>query len=876
MDLLYRMHLVDFDPSKEEDIVKNWDWILEALSYSSETLYAKIGKTPYPSLTQNTKDKIHKYLLRGRYRSTPFGLWAGTGLAVWGGQNSSVIGLNYHEIKSPANLPINEAAKPKRGFFRLAPGTEQFEHHVNYWNYSAEEGGWRLGHLERNRIIDLLLKKLKTTSKLSLEEFRAFFQNRNAEGISGIWQMILDSGLLIPAEFPWKDNLNIRHGANKDVKLSCQITLDNQLKLQLEALTNEMGALFVPIESGYLKGLKRWLLKNFDDRFVPLDMIPDQFDFYGLSSNPDSEEHGEIKGISGAKFWNDTMELDLSLQFEKQAITLPNHLQFVFKVGQSHQIYVENIVCNRPFAYAGRFSLDSGIAKVVKSTLTGQMDDSEYIHADLFLFESTKANYISRHSNAFAHTVYPFGSSPNRHIIGTDELEIGIHHDRICLYCKRLKKAVIPVVQHPLNPSQISHPLSRLLWEIGNQDQVKFLPYYHPAFQDSAYVPRLKWGNVILQGRSWKLNFEKFKDENALSGYLAHSGVPDRILAGYLDRELLLEWTDPRDFGLLWAELKVHGELQVFECLWAEDTAFSSQKGSALYPQFVHAWKLETSKPAAPLYINRINCPNQNWVYARIFVRPEGFQPFFSKSFPLLVASILKDFTIKKWHYLVYNSPELEIRLRFEMEAASEIQKATIASRIKEFNGRSGWVQETIFAPYYPETEKYGKRGIATSEYIFYWESQFALFGKGDQSQALVNMQEAQRLNELSLLFEALIQKTGNAREVFEYFKSRAKKASPEIKKCISNYDRQPTSEQPPNWRGEYMELHLRQECFKGKRRLFILSQHLHMFCNRAFPNNPLEFEEKLVCLLYKRTGYSVYASNPSPNPANLKKVLAK
>lgn len=79
MDYIFRLPLVDFDITNEDEIKKNWKWIQKAVEHSSESLYREIRDSDYSSLSNRIRLKIYKFLLRGRYRATPFGYWAGVG-----------------------------------------------------------------------------------------------------------------------------------------------------------------------------------------------------------------------------------------------------------------------------------------------------------------------------------------------------------------------------------------------------------------------------------------------------------------------------------------------------------------------------------------------------------------------------------------------------------------------------------------------------------------------------------------------------------------------------------------------------------------------------------------------------------------------------
>jgi hypothetical protein len=265
------------------------------------------------------------------------------------------------------------------------------------------------------------------------------------------------------------------------------------------------------VESDYIKEFKGWLGYNFDDRFVPLSILTQHNGFLSLIESGldlDKTQDSLSPKVLNA-LWNNAVEFDLSSCFDEKKTEL-NHVQLAFRIFENDELFIENIVCNRPFAYSGRFSLEPEIKNFLSTKVETHSGDA--IYADLYLFESLKSNHIIRHGNVFEFSIYPFGKSIKKNHLEIDDLYIGLVENRIVLYSKKLKKPVLPTVQHPLNPNQISHPLSRLLWEIGNQDQYRFLPYHDPAFQNSQYLPRLTWKGIILHTpikltpcRRWKL-----------------------------------------------------------------------------------------------------------------------------------------------------------------------------------------------------------------------------------------------------------------------------------------------------------------------------------------------------------------------------------
>ncbi|WP_026969648.1 thiopeptide-type bacteriocin biosynthesis protein [Algoriphagus terrigena] len=862
MDFLFRMHLVDFDPADEKEIIKHWRWIKEALALSSKSLTDQIGNSDYESLSRTIKNKIYKYLLRGRYRSTPFGLWAGVGVGNWGIANAKqTVSLSYSEIDSDQKRKLPDAQDEKTDNFKLAPGSQLFENHIKYWNYSPTDEGWRICHLKRNKIVDLLVSHLRKKVTMNFTDFVAFFNHGDKALILKMWKTIVQSGIIIPEDFPWNASCAIPSHESKDLKLESNIILNPSIKNQLDALPEEMGSLFATHQSEYIRRFKEWFLKKFDDRSVPLTLLSNHLDFEDFLTHTDRPTTDPHETLHPELFGPEDLELDLLQLYPKKPIPSANHIQFVFKVGAGDRIYMENIACNRPFAYSGRFSFDAEICQVTAKAAPEAAPDESVIYADLCMLESQKANYVMRHKNLYPYTINPFGAQSADRIIGLDDLLLGIRENQVVLYSETLRKAVVPVIQHPLNPDQISHPLSRLFWEVGFQNQIQFLPYHHSFFQSSTYLPRLKWGSIVLQGRRWSVSSCNYSNKKDLAEYLRQLKMPNQILAGYLDREFLLDWTNERDLDLFWEELQQQKTLQVYECEWKNDPTLFSKNGAPCYPQFIHSWAKWSEKLPSPGFVNRITKENRGWVYARIFPKRDALTPFLFTCLPVLVSTLKAEFSVPKWYYLNYQSPEPEIRLRIKLSHSD--QKTAVESKIRELSVNSGWIREIDFVAYYPETDKYGNRGISVSESVFSLESELVLFGRQEQLPSLHLLEETERLEFIVSMATAVFLMSSDHRNIFLSLKKMVKQLSVPIKKEAGRIGLSRKFEPEGIFQQEYASLFLSHEQFTGEKRLLMLFHHIHMFCNRAFTEDPSDWESRLICLLYRRMGKEMFVAKP-------------
>src|SRR5690606_20757650 len=84
MHLLFRLPLFHFDIENPETLEQHRETILDAIKLSSTEFHRELEEKPFADLKEKQSMKLRKYLLRGRYRPTPFGKFAGVGIAKWG------------------------------------------------------------------------------------------------------------------------------------------------------------------------------------------------------------------------------------------------------------------------------------------------------------------------------------------------------------------------------------------------------------------------------------------------------------------------------------------------------------------------------------------------------------------------------------------------------------------------------------------------------------------------------------------------------------------------------------------------------------------------------------------------------------------------
>src|SRR5690606_12005310 len=126
------------------------------------------------------------------------------------------------------------------------------------------------------------------------------------------------------------------------------------------------------------------------------------------------------------------------------------------------------------------------------------------------------------------------------------------------------------------------------------------------------------WGKTVLQPRRWRIFSKDIQSKKQLHDTLTKKSLPDEILAGYQDRELLLNLKREQDLDLLYDEVKSQKYCDLYECLWKDSSPFRTGGSAQVYPQFIYSWtRPRLEKPQAES-INRVKGQNPQWVYIRM------------------------------------------------------------------------------------------------------------------------------------------------------------------------------------------------------------------------------------------------------------------
>lgn len=865
MDYIVRLPLVDFNITNQYEISKNWTWIQKAVEYSSESMYREIKDSDYASLNSKVKLKIYKFLLRGRYRATPFGFWAGVGLGEWANQSSYHISPEYNLLPETTNdfNYLIENQGHVHATYVINPSLCILPNAFRYYDYERHTQKWVCRILDKNSILDAVISCASPRKQMDFAGFVSCFESDDIHRIKSIWSSVLETGLLHPSKqgIPFKTDTTDKNRADSILKHPIQ--LSHKINKRLSLIQEEMGALFIPSPNQVLVNFAKWFEDQFDDRQVLLSDVARHPDFSmdQFTSTKDGRQQEKSISLLNQKRWEGMETLDLSEHYPKLPLPKEVHLDAVFRVLDPDAIILENLVCDRPFVYTGRFSRDQKIHAYLRNAMLPEMKETDLaIHAELLLFESEKANYISATNSFLAKKICLFTQTTDPSILNADDIYIGLADGKFRLFDQNLEKIIMPVVQHPLNPSQISHPLTRLVWEIAHQSIRKFLVYSDPVFTDPPYIPRITWKDQVIQGKRWRLEAESYRSADDLAGFLEAQKLPHPFLAGAHDLELLLHWRRQDDLQVLWEELKKRRNLYLFEVPWIARSPFKSENGEPQYPQFISKIQVAENAPSRiPAKNPQLN-KDAEWIYLQIAMADHQLSSFIRKALPELISDIPENLLPEKWFYLVYPSPTCQIRIRFQV--ASSLQSDFNRWIIPKLVNQNGSYSVKTRS-YYPEYRKYSFDCLAISSTLFHMESCLLMGDIEKLKDGLIHQSSQHRALAVLELWKAILSTHPFPHILHKEFKAYIDQLPMHSLKRVKKSE-QPgeTSFLPQKFLNSYVGIFQKHSWFSEPEKCNkLLTNHLHMLVNRTFHLAAREHEEQLVYWLYKTLARRIYCS---------------
>ncbi|SNS74755.1 thiopeptide-type bacteriocin biosynthesis domain-containing protein [Belliella buryatensis] len=725
MDYIIRIPLVTFDIYDESEVDQNFQFVKDAIKVSSEVLYQEIKDSNYSSLSPTLKMKVYKYLLRGKYRGTPFGKWVGSGLGVFGESHLLEIKqVNYHVCSTGNEGELHSRKhQSKSSSYILNPGFKAYDGYYICDQFSEQAEKWENMFIGAHPVVAFIYQYFQQQESLTFRLFKTWFKDVIESEIQSYWDNLIASGILVSASY--KVTLKKEDSCYVDSYVEGNFELPVSIKNSLDHVSNEIGGLFKLYNTTYMSRFLELFHQNFDDRAVDLIKIFDPIhslgEFVGKVINiPTERDHDLLKNRVMLELCKGSLEVDLKAISPTSAITDCRSMTYMFKVNQNQEIIIENMVCNKPLVYLGRHDKIKLLRKYGEKIVRELYDNSKVIYAEIEISEKDHFRQLMNHQPYTPYVISCISQSAEEGYIPPDRLLIGLVDQEVVLFDKKLKRRVIPIISHPLSGLYISHPISKLMWEIANQNLPQFQFYREKAFTGLNYIPRLRWGNVILQPRKWKLHEDVVTSTDELRSLLQTLNIPNQILAGLMDLELSLDWSKTWDLDILFQELKKVKAIEVRENLYQ---GLRCTQEDPMYPQYIytHAYQVNKDSSLKMSKLNPVERKSESWLYFKIEIPEDLGKYFLSVVWAKIFESVFKNEDDRQWFYLHYYNPNHELRIRVELKEKEE--RSYLINQIFGAVVRRMAGSKISLCDYYPETRKYSKEDLSISENLFSLES---------------------------------------------------------------------------------------------------------------------------------------------------------
>jgi len=830
MDFLFRSPLIQFDISDPDELVKNWTLIIKAISLSSNALYNAIkDKTP-DQLTQKEKSSVYRYLLRGKYRATPFGRWAGVGVGIWGGNKFS----NQQLVTETSEINPKSDSKNRDQDYWQNPSLEPWGGGWKFWNFDQEKEVWRFSKSGASPLVQRLREIALEHRPIDADSLFRPFPEMGFQEKREAWNYLVESQLIVPGRFSDLPQTE----PTEDRFILPRISLPESDRSRISSFLDEIGNTLIGQDRPYLVRLKDRFASTFDDRFVPLSLLWKLIPYLTFREETIDHQNFEIS-LFPSLIDSKADYLDLkNLIPQNKPENRPIHGQALFRVLANERILIDNLTFNRPYVYGGRFTFQPEVFDYFSQQ---NNPDPGIIFADVILYERQKLQTILRHKNLVEYQINCFSGGSSRDELDCSQIYIGLVGNRFELYAPHLGKKVKPVFQHPLNPQLITHPVCRVLWEIAHQDTLRPIHYAHSSFTNAENLPELRWGDLILQPKKWKLRKGiKCKNDDDLSYLIESKGLPNLVLAGNHDHEFALDLSDRMDRKVFLEELAKGNELNVFEWLWKSHE--KSKNGPTCYPQFLWGKPMEVTEKKEsrnPEMINLVDGnENKSWVYVKVILRPDYQQHLVAHR----IADIFLEFAsngIQPFYFLFYKEKSPEIRLRVKIKSTAEQVK--ISSHIFNYFNTYPEFEQVKPHPYYPEVSKYSEVAMEISETLFFQESKLILKKNP--------MDEEEKLSLAVGIGNLLIGDSNHLEYWIHQLNAQSGgmtfHSSPDL--YLEKFDRSVSK----RWRVFYSAQLAQHPWFENlEMQGRLLGNHLHMAVNRLFWEEAAKYEPKVCSIL--------------------------
>jgi len=772
--------------SYQSELVDCWEELKSAISISSAVFYETI-KDVKASELQDLPPKVYftiwKYFNRAKFRSTPYGTFAGFSLlkdAIKPFESRIVIeeAQRVRELidwpyKNDIQFPLADLLQKNCLLFSntsyyLTPNSIRY--------IACTDGVFELAELDQNDFVQQILAACLKPIRLNDLVKQLNLDDAEIHNLFSLLQDMHDLQLVYTNYDPniigedYFERLGLNASADLPKYLIAQRKVlsgcINERSLQaIPGLINMLHNIMPAKDHDALGQFQVKFKKKFEDQEVPLLLALDpemgvgydeleqsgqNSDFITRFTNKPSKkaEKENIKAALKNYLTEQKFEKDKSIYLNKldlepnqKLASLPNSFSMVMSV-HDDLIFVEQIGGVTSNALSGRFTMaDEDVAHDAKNIAAAeQQANPDVLFFDVAYMVEANVDNVNRRKLIYGHQLSILNFDTSASPLALNDIQISVRGSEIILRSKQLNKRLVPRMASAYNYIRSDLSIFRLLCDLQHQGLQTSLSFPLDAIiPDLDYYPRLQYQNIVLSSNKWKIKKEALlgADQKMLPiaecrSYLNHLGVSEYFKAGMSDQTLCFSLKNDDDINAFQQYVLKHGNIYVEEMVMPQNSIVVDETAKPYLGQFVlsigHSEQIYRglAQTSVNTEVTRFFLPGKEWLYFEIYCHQQRSDQILTE----VIAPFLSTYTglVKSWFFIRYNENGNHIRFRVQLNNPNDGQLmiSNLMDDLELFLN-SGLVSDVQVKTYKRELERYGSNMIEDVEQHFAIDSEFVL-----------------------------------------------------------------------------------------------------------------------------------------------------
>ncbi|KQR69837.1 lantibiotic dehydratase [Pedobacter sp. Leaf176] len=779
-DLIFRTPRFSYT----SELADCWDELKSAISISSDAFYQTIKDVhadEIETLEAKVLFTIWKYFNRAKFRSTPYGTFAGFSILP-GAINSLEHGIIVEE-KQVVHEFIDWPYKNQLKFSLsdcLANNCLLFTNSSFYFTptsiryIACSDGLFELAEIDNNEFVEQILKActrpIRVNDLISLLDV-------STDGQANLFVLLED---MLALQLLLSDNdpniIGEDYFGRVGIKPSIEIPkyliaernvisggLDEKMFSAIPGLINLMRHI-LPIDGrDALKQFVNKFRKKFEQKEVPLSMALDpemgigydeleqagQDDdfiaqFYGKQNKKTEELNDKLKQnferfIRAESFHTDrVIQLDkLRIQLSDKATVIPNSFSMLMSISDD-LICVDQTGGSTANALSGRFTIanDEVYQHCKRIGKIEQEVNSDVLFFDVAYMVETNVDNINRRKLVYDHQLSILNFDTSESPLTLDDIMLSVQGSEVILRSRKLNKRIVPRMASAYNYARSDLSVFRLLCDLQHQGiQTNLTFFLEHLYPDLPYYPRVQYQNIVLSHQKWQVRKADLSamNVNDLRTYLNKLGVSDYFKAGLSDQTLCFNKNTNLDLTAFLQHVLKQDKVYLEEVLIPQESTVIDEKDNPYLAQFIlniyHDEQIYSGFSKANSEITPVKeffPPGKEWLYFEIYCHQQRSDMLLSGP----IAHFLDAYKslIKSWFFIRYNENGYHLRLRILLndENDGQILTSSFSDYLEEYLS-AGLISDLQLRTYRRETQRYGTNLIEEIERHFSSDSHFVL-----------------------------------------------------------------------------------------------------------------------------------------------------